>query len=227
MTNKEKKPTRAQIESKIKNAVVFIPRDKEYKSIYFTDRGIRIEITNEKAIISTNYHTHIFNSYTSQGVSRPYLYANRLVEIAYENDCTINDGYSFAKLKETLSASSDSEKQDEYGVVTIVEWWLHNIFSPLYSISETSGALFGLYLDYMHNISYQSIVLDEHKEDLTTKSLVKKYLTMMDEFTKDISKKLSDEEFAEQEIRAIQEQEADSFSMQVEEQKIKDDESKD
>ena len=36
MTNKEKKPTRAQIESKIKNAVVFIPRDKEYKSIYFT-----------------------------------------------------------------------------------------------------------------------------------------------------------------------------------------------
>ena len=56
----KKKETKGQLERKIQNALVFVPKDKEYSWIYFTDKGLRLETTSDSCVISTGFHKHVF-----------------------------------------------------------------------------------------------------------------------------------------------------------------------
>ena len=202
----KKKPTKAQLENRIKNAVVFVPKDKGYQGVYFTDKGLRLETTQDSAVISTNFHRHAFDAYTSSGFSRPYLYTKRIIEIALENDCkTDEDGYSYTKLLKTLHAKEDKA---EFNVATYYEWWLQNSFSPLYSIDESKIGSFIVYLDYVYGIAKNAVLLSEHTEDVTDKSFVEAILKNFREFTEHLDgrvllSKLTDEERMRQEIDAM------------------------
>lgn len=202
-----KKETKAQIERKIKNALVFVPRDKEYSEVYFSDKGLRLETTSDTAVISTNFHRHVFSNITGSGISRPYLYTKRVIEIANSNDCKTENGYSFRKLLETLHAKED---QTEYNLCVYYEWYVFNMFQPLFSIGETDVETFLVYESYVHNIARNEILLSEKTEDITNKQFVDRVISNIREFTDNMTesvlfRKQTDEEYAKENIEAAQE----------------------
>ena len=213
----KKKPTKAQMERRIENAIVFVPKTKDTQSIFFSDKGVRLTVTDDKAVIATGYHQHVFDAYNMSGLSRPYLYTKRIVELALENNCEVKDekgistGYSYSALLETLSAKED---KTEYNIAYYFGWWLMVIFDGLYSIAEDETSTFLVYFKYMTILAANSILLDEHKEDVTNKQFIEKFQSLISEFTSEISetivlKAISDEERIEQEINAVRESEVD------------------
>lgn len=212
----EKKPSKAQLENRIKNALVFVGRDKDYQGIYFSDKGLRLEVTQDYAVISTGFHRHVFSAYTAQGYSRPYLYTKRFVEIAFAHDCLVKDAggdvsYSYAKLFKILEAEED---KTEYNIAWFYDKWMFIIFNNLYSISEDAASTWIVYFKYMSAIAMNSIILDEHSDGLTNKQFAKRFLETIDDFTKNMEENvifqaISDEERMKQEIEAIQASELD------------------
>lgn len=205
----QKKETRAQLERRIKQAVVLVSKDKDYSGIFFSDKGVRLEVTQDNAVISTNYHRHVFSNITSQGLSRPWLYTKRVIEIALANLDAADSGYSYQHLLDVLKAKED---QSEYNIVTYFSWYLFNIFQPLYGIAEDALSSFLVYEDYIHNIARNSILLAEKTEDITNKGFIDKVAEQIKSFTENLTedviiKKKSDDEMLQEEIAAIQEQE--------------------
>ena len=206
----KKKPTNAQLQKRIENAIVFVPKTKDTVNIFFSDKGVRLIADNDGCVIETNYHRHVYSNITSAGLSRPYLYTKRVIEIANNNLDAINteSGYSFQKLIDVLKAKDD---KSEYNIVTYYDWFLFNIFQPLYGIGETEIESFLVYEDYIHNIARNAILLSE-TEDMTNKQFIQKVFDNMKEFTDNLEEnvlfpKKSDEQTMQEEIEAIQEQE--------------------
>lgn len=206
---KQKKPTNAQLQKRIANAVIHIDRTKDTQSIFFGDKGLRLTITDDYAIIETGYHRHIFNNFTSEGVSRPYLYTKRIIEIVNENDCIVEGGYSYQHLMQVLK---DKKDQNDYNIFNYFDWYLMNIFAPLYSIGENGVQTFMVYMDYMHNIAKNSILLDEHKDGLTNKQFIDKWIELIRDFTSEMDEReiivpKTDEQVMQENIDAIQQDE--------------------
>lgn len=212
----KKKPTKGDIERKIRNAIVFVPKDKDTESIYFSDKGLRLTATMDYVVIATGFHCHVFSSVTTGGFSRPYMYTKRLIEIALGNDCVVKDdkgnsGYSYAKLFEVLKAKED---KTEYNVAMYTDWWLAIIFAPLYAIDENAASQFNVYHKYLSHIATQNIFLSEHKEGLTNKEFVEKHNELMKDLLKGLQENpifepLSDEDMAKKEMEALREQEVE------------------
>ena len=207
----QKKPTNAQLQKRIANALIHIDRTKSTESIFFSDKGLRLTVNEDYAIIATGFHRHVFNNFTNAGVSRPYLYTKRVIEIANENlkDIEVDGGYSFQRLLEVLKAKED---KSEYNIVTYVSWWLEIIFSNLYSIGETEVESFLVYEAYLHHIARQAVLLSEKKEDITNKMFFDEVIKNMQNFIEGIDErvifhKMTDKEMAQANISAIQEQE--------------------
>ena len=208
MDNK-KKPTNAQLLKRIANSIVHVDKTKDTQSIFFDDKGLRLTVTEDYAIIETGYHRHVFNNFTSSGVCRPWLYTKRMIEIATENDCIVNGGNSYQRLMQVLK---DKEDKSEYNIATYYDWWLMNIYAPLFSIGETDAECFLVYMDYMHNLARNSIFLEEHKDGLTDKQFVEKWLGLIRDFTKEMEERVifvpkTDEQVMQENIDAIQQDE--------------------
>lgn len=207
----QKKETRATIERKIKNAVVFVPKDKDTASIFFSDKGVRLTVTMDSAVVAFGYSQTIYSCFTAAGVSRPYLYTKRIIEIANENlkDIEVDGGYSYQLLLDVLNKKEDKA---EYNIVTYFSWFLQNLFSPQYGIAEDGVSSFFVYEDYIHNIAKNSILLDVRNEDLTNKQFIDKMIANIKEFTDNLEEsvllhKKTDEEIVKENIEAAQEQE--------------------
>jgi hypothetical protein len=203
----QKKETRASIERKIKNAVVFVPKDKDTESIFFSDKGVRLTVTSDAAVVAFGFSQTIYSNYTMSGVSRPYIYTKRIIEIANENLEAIKteSGYSYQRMLEVLNAKDD---KSEYNIVVYYEWWLMVIFDGLYSISEDEVSSWLVYFKYINILATNSIILEEHKEDVTNKQFVEQFISRIKEFTDGVDERvlfhaLSDEERMKQEIDAI------------------------
>lgn len=206
----QKKPTNAQLKRRIKNAIIHIDRTKDTESIFFTDKVLRLTVNEDVVIIETGFHRHVFSNFTNSGVSRPYLYTKRLVEIANENDCKTDNGYSFGKLLEALKAKEDKA---EYNIAVFTEWWLYNCFQPLYSIGESEAESFLVYESYLHNIARNAILLSEKTEDMTNRQFFDAVIKNMQEFIGGIDERVifpkkTDEELVKENVDAIQEQQA-------------------
>lgn len=204
----QKKPTNAQLQRRIQRAVVHLDRTKNTQEIYFSDKGLRLVSDTDYCVIETGFHRHVFSNITSSGISRPWLYTKRIVEIANEHleDCKTEDGYSFAKLLESLKAKED---KTEYNICVYYEWWCQIIFDGLYSISEDDVSQWFVYFKYLNVFATNYILLSEKTEDMTNKQFVERFKNLLDEFTAEVEervlfKALSDEEKAKQEIEAIQ-----------------------
>lgn len=207
----DKKPTNAQLSRRIQNAVVLVEKDKDTKSIFFDDKGVRLTITMDYAVIETGYHRHVFSAITSNGVSRPYLYTRQFVDIALENDCMVTNGKgeqirSYAKLFEVLKEKDD---KTQYNIATYFDWWAFVIYDGLYSIGEDEVSSWVVYFKYMCSIATNHILFEEHKEDVSNKQFVKRFVDLINEFTNGIGETtilhaLSDEERMKEELEALQ-----------------------
>ena len=212
MEKNNTKLTNGQLLKRLKNAVVHIDKDKSYQSVYLSDKGLRLETTDEYCVISTGFHRHIFNAFNSaQGVSRPYLYTKRVVEIANENLDAIktDDGYSFQKLLDVLK---EKEDHSDYNIVTYTDWWIFNCFQPLYSIGENEVESFLVYEMYLHNIARNAVLLSEKKEDMTNRQFFDAIIKNMQEFVEGMEEQIIfhkkiDEEMMKENIEAIQQEE--------------------
>ena len=203
----QKKPTNAQLQKRIANALIHIDRTKDTESIFFVDKGLRMTVNEDYAIIATGFHRHVFNNFTSSGISRPYLYTKRVIEIAIENIDAVEteDGYSFQRLLEVLKAKDD---KSEYNIVTYVSWWLEIIFAPLYSIDESEAGSFLVYEAYLHYIARQAVLLSEKKEDMTNKQFFDEVIKNMQDFIEGVDErvifhKMTDKELAQANIEAL------------------------
>lgn len=209
----QKKETKGQIERKIRNAIVFVPKDRDTVSVFFDDKMLRLTVTMDSAVIETGYHRHVYNAYTSSGVSRPYIYTKRMIEIAQENDCKTDSGYSYAKLLETLKAK---ENQAEYNIAVFFDWWLWGIFNNLYSIGETEVESFLVYEEYVHIIARNAILLSEKTEGMTNKQFLDKVIENIRTYTDNIEERVlfekkTDEQVAAENIEAAMEHENDEI----------------
>jgi hypothetical protein len=207
----QKKETRATIERKIKNAVVFVPKDKDTTSIFFSDKGVRLTVTMDNAVVAFGYSQTVYSNFTASGISRPYLYTKRVIEIANESlkDIEVDGGYSFQRLLDVLN---EKEDKSEYNIVTYFSWFLQNLFSPQYGIAEDEVSSFLVYEDYIHNIAKNSVLLSEHTEDVTNKQFIDSVIANIREFTDGLEEsvllhKKTDDELAKENMEAIQEQE--------------------
>lgn len=207
----KKKLTNAQLQKRIENAIVFVPKTKDTVSIFFSDKGVRLVADSEGCVIETNYHRHVYSNITSAGVSRPYLYTKRVIEITQNKLEAIKteSGYSYQRLIDVLK---EKEDKSEYNIVVYYEWFLFNIFQPLYGIGETEIESFLVYEDYLHNIARNAILLSEKTEDITNKQFIQKVIDSINEFTDNLEEhvlfpKKTDEQVMQEEVEAIQEQE--------------------
>lgn len=212
----QKKETKAQIERRIKNAVVFVPKDKDTSSIFFDDKGVRLTVTEDSAVIATGYHKHVFDAYNiSQGISRPFIYTKRIIEIANENDCLVIDskgnvtGRSYALLLDVLNKKED---KSEYNIVYYYSWWLTIIFDGLYSIGETEAETFMTYFDYCCIIAKNAVLLSEKTESMTNRQFIDRFIDNLKEFTESMTEnvvfeKKTDDELARENISASLEME--------------------
>lgn len=213
-----KKLSNGQLQKRIKNALVFVPRDKDYKCVFFDDKMIRLEVTEDFAVISTGYHQHAFQAHnynnTNDGYSKPYLYTRRVIESVFENDCKTSTGtYTYEHFLDVLSQKED---KTDYNIALYYSWWLFNIFTPLYQIGENTIETFITYEHYMHNIARSSILLSEKTEDMTNKQFVEKIMEKEKHFLDGIDEhvlfqKMTDEEQQKQELDAIQEKESEKI----------------
>ena len=225
MEQKNTKLTNGQLLKRLKNAVVHIDKDKSYQSVYWSDKGLRLETTDEYCVISTGFHRHVFNAFNSaQGISRPYLYTKRVIEIANENlkDIEVDGGYSFQRLLEVLKAKED---KSEYNIVTYYEWFVFNCFQPLCSIGESEVESFLVYEMYLHNIARQAVLLSEKKEDMTNKQFFDEVIKNMQNFIEGVDErvifhKMTDEEMAQANIEALtQNEQEQAMEAQINESK--------
>ena len=209
MEQKKTKPTNAQLLRRIQKSPLHLDFTKNTVSVYFSDKGLRLTVddTEGYALIATGYHTHYFQNWTSQGISRPYLYTKRIIEIANEHleEIKTDNGYSFQRLLEVLKAKED---KSEYNIVTYVSWWLEIIFAPLYSIDESEAGSFLVYEAYLHHIARQAVLLSEKKKNMTNKQFFDEVIKNMQDFIKGVDErvifhKMSDEEMAQANIEAL------------------------
>lgn len=215
----EKKVTKAQLEKKIANAVLFVEKTKETKSVYFSDKGMRLILNDDVAIIETGHHRHVFSMLAQTDVSKPYLYTKRVVELALENDCTVKSEsgeqfYSFARLLEVLKEKDESL----YNIAYFFQMWVQCIFFPLYMIGESEVEAFTVYLDFVSIIARNSIMLEEKNESLSSKQFVEKYVENIKAYTStlqdvEIFKKMSDEEFVQAQLKNTEQELYDSLGI--------------
>lgn len=214
----QKKPTKAQIERRLQNAVVLVEKTTNTKSIYLTDKGLRLTVTDDYAVVETLSHRHVFDRVSLSGLSRPYLYVDRLIDIANSNNCKAENGYSFAKLLEVLK---EKENQAEYNIAVYTDWWIFNCFQPLYGIAEDETSSFLVYEDYVHNLARNQVILEQRNEDVTNKQFIDKVIKNVQEFTGNLTEtvilhKKTDEEIVKENIDAIEEQEMnDAMEAQI------------
>lgn len=211
--NEQKKATKAQLEKRIANALIHVDKTKDCQTIFFDDKGLRLTVTEDFAIIETGYHRHLFNNYTSEGVSRPWLYTKRIIEIANENDCKVGDGYSYQRLMQVLK---DKEDKSDYNIATYYDWWLFIIFNNLYAIAENETSSWLVFFKYVQALATNAILFEEHKDGLTNKQFIDKYIDLIRDFTKGIDERQvfvakSDEDVMRENIEAMQQDENDKI----------------
>jgi hypothetical protein len=195
----QKKPTKKQIEKKLKEATVFV--DKAEKSIYLADIGVGIYISKFQTVLSTNFHRHVWENINSVGYSGVFMYLNSFLDIVLAKLDDIKDKntkgelyYSFGKLK------SCSLSENERMIVSKVEMFIYSVNDGLYSIGSNSDQMgVMLYLDYLYTMSKATLISELPEGDILVNTFVKDLVSRMftnslqisfDDSNKDTAEKL-------------------------------------
>ena len=206
-----KKPTNGQLTKKIKNALVFVEKDKDYKTVFFDDKMLRLEVTSDFCVISTGYHRHVFDAINPNqigGYSRPYLYTRQIIDLSDEYMKTANT--KVVTYEAFLDFLNQKDDKTQYNIATYYSWWLFNIFQPLYQIGESEIDAFITYESFLHNIARSTVILSEKTEDVTNKQFVKMMQSKENEYFDGMQEnvlfhKITDEEARQKEIESLDE----------------------
>lgn len=211
----EKKPTAAQLERRINNAILILDKTKDTVSVYFDDKGVRITVNNAYAIVETSSHKHVFDAVTVGGYSQPYLFLKKVVEIWQENDeLSLDDKMETRSYARLVSGLNDKGMKDEHGILWLVDKWMFNLTMPLYEIGSDNLTSFGCYENFVHNVARNAVLLGEHKEDLTNKQFFAEVIEQMQAVINEMSEfvvihKETDEERISAEMESLAQDETE------------------
>lgn len=175
----QKKATRAQLEKRIDNALLIIDKGKEFKSIYLGDIGIGVYITKDYAIMTSNFHQHIWNRFNGKGYNKPYIYLDRFVNLSNEHINEIGRKnikgelfYSLSKLK-AISTLRDEEKR----LITIVERFIYVANDGIYAIGDEKEDITNLMLQYLCWLSKANIFIGDRMDDLFINDFYNRFIS--------------------------------------------------
>lgn len=186
----EKKMTKEQLQRRLDKAVLHIDRTKSFKSCYFADRGIRISVEEDAALIGRSSYTMVFDRIVSGGFSRIYMILSSVVDMANKYDCDVmnadGDHYtSFYKLRDTLSKTE--EAKGEYNVFVIFSAWFDVLQSTLFLAPEKPDEMFALNSIYVLNTIVHGTVAKPYEKDMTCKELWNEIRKDFDDYVSGIS----------------------------------------
>ena len=175
----EKRKRKVSAVERIKNSIVMVDRDDNTLSIDFKDKGLKIDVTDDYAVITTMYHKHVFDAMTANGISETYSFIKQFVEIALEKDCVkaYDDGveyYSYQELDKLMKTNEVSET--ERIIFMVCDMWFYNIFQPIYTLRADQISSFIVYMNYLSNLTNTHILLKESKKDITNVEYIKEYI---------------------------------------------------
>lgn len=181
----EKKPTNGQLQKRISNAVIHVDRTKDTKEVYFEDRGIRIVVSDGRAIISQLSFTMVFDEIVAGGYSRIYATLSHVVDVAHKYDCMVVDnkgnktGYSFWKLRDEINKSNKEGHEIDAAIVTKFHIWFSLHQSSMFLLSERPDFTFAMGAQYALNAIISGAISKPYDKDMTNKDLFK---VISDEF---------------------------------------------
>lgn len=174
-----KKPTNAQLQRRIDNAVLHVDKTKDTRSVFFDDRGIRITVNEDCATLSNGMYTTIFQRYYFRGETNQYLSLKAMVECAekHMDKIVVKDKKGESHISYKMLDKIVNESQDEnYSWFTIMSWYIFNIESDLaLSAREefTNAVFYSIYEKYAHNVAAMKQFVEEHKDGMTTRGYFK------------------------------------------------------
>ena len=212
----EKKPTAAQLERRLKNAILFMDKTKDTKEVFFDDRGMRVVVNEDMAFISNSVYTSIFHRVYSHGETNHYLCLKMLVELAekYKDKIIIKDEKGNVYRSYGLLNKVVNEEKDEARTwLFIMDRWLYNYetnitLAPREDFDNVT--FFVTYEKFIHSVCCNKIIGGEHAEPMSNKDYIRavanELLRVADEEQEQpMFIPLSDEEKAKREMEAIQE----------------------
>jgi len=167
-----KKPSKKQLEKKIEklgSAIIHIPQDDSYKSVYFEDMGVKLEITKEWAIYSRNFCVTSYTSTVSSGFSQPYQLISFIINLSEKYKCN-----RFEDLKKLAT----NEEELEIIYVRCFEMWAYSLLQPQFECGLTSVGMSNLFLMYSSFLSRTNVIFDI-KNDMTKAELFNEYIKKM------------------------------------------------
>lgn len=192
MIAKKQKPTLAQLQKKISNAIVFIEKDpKTYNSIYFDDRGLTLEATDDYAIVGRLSFRMVFNSIVSGGYSRVHLVVQKIIEMAHSYGCKVEKNGTFInsywKLWENISTSDKDEKEklEDLSILSMFSSWIDVQQCTIFSLSERTQDVFTLQFAHRAFALFFGILSKPYDKDMTNVDLMKEFDKELKSFIKE------------------------------------------
>ena len=171
----EKKLTNAQLQKRLKNAVLHIDKTKAYRAVMFADRNLKIEIEDDVAIISRLSYSLCFNKVVAGGYSRVYMILANVVDMVKRYDCIKeNDKVGkFTSYWKLWDAVREKEaEQGDLGVLTIFSVWFDVLQSTLFLCPEKADETFALNTIYVLNTYVHGVLAKPYDKDMTNKELM-------------------------------------------------------
>lgn len=212
----EKKPTSAQLERRLKNAIIHMDKTKDTKEVYFDDRGMRVVVNEDMAFISNSVYTTVFNRIYTNGETNHYLCLKNLVELAekYQDKIIVKDDKGNTYRSYGLLNKVVEEKKDEGRTwLFIMDKWLYNYETNITLAPRAdfdNVTFFVTYEKFIHSICCNKIIGGEHKEAMSNKEYLRAIANELlaiaeNEKEQPMFVPLSDEEREKREMEAIKE----------------------
>lgn len=170
----EKKLTNAQLQKRLKNAVLHVDKTKAYHAVMFADRNLKIEIEDDMAIISRLSYSLCFNKVVAGGYSRIYMVLANVVDMVQRYDCTkksekVGEYISYWKLWDAVREKE--AQQGDLGVLTVFSCWFDVLQSTLFLCPEKNDEMFALNSIYVLNTYVHEVLAKPYDKDMTNKEL--------------------------------------------------------
>ena len=185
----EKKPTNAQLQKRLKNALLHVDRTKAYRAVMFADRNIKIEIEEDVAIISRLSYRMCFEKVVAGGYSRIYLILANVVDMAQRYDCikdSVKDGKFTSYWKLWDAVREKETQQGDLGVLTIFSVWFDVLQSTLFLCPEKADETFALNTIYVLNTYVHGVLAKPYDKDMTNKELMVEISKMVNQYIEEM-----------------------------------------
>lgn len=168
------KLTREQLQRRLDKAVLHIDRTKAFRSVYFADRGLRITVEDEVALIGRSSYTLMFDRVVAGGYSRIYMMLSGIVDMASRFDCTAKDSSgepftSYYRLRDTLQ--KEGVDGGEYNVFVIFTAWFDVLQSTLFLAPEKPDEMWALNSIYALNTIVHGVISKPYGKDMDNREL--------------------------------------------------------